>query len=227
LLIVRALAIGNGNDFDTGLVGHRFREHGYAFVECTREHPDEWPELDGVDLVLTLGSEWHVYEPATGNLVESEAALLRQVVARDVPMFAICFGAQILAHALGGTVGRLPAPVIGWVDVSVDGIGGVPAGPWMEWHYDVFTVPEGFVELARSDAGPELVQGRRSVATQFHPEATETMIARWLRMGGADQLRQEGGDPDALLAETRANVELSGPRSAALVDWFLALTHAS
>jgi GMP synthase-like glutamine amidotransferase len=227
LLIVRALTIGNSNDFDSGFVGHRFREHGYAFTECNRERPDEWPPLDGVDLVLTLGSEWHVYEPATASLVVSEAALLREVVARDVPLFAVCFGAQILSHALGGTVGRLPAPVIGWVDVAVDGAGGIPAGPWMEWHYDVFTVPELFVELARTDAGPELVRGGRSVATQFHPEATETMIARWLRMGGADQLRQEGGEPDALLAETRANVELSGPRSAALVDWFLALTNAS
>jgi hypothetical protein len=96
----------------------------------------------------------------------------------------------------------------------------------MEWHHDVFTVPAGFVELARSPAGPELVRGGRGVATQFHPEATETMIARWLRMGGAAQLRAEGGDPDALLAETRANVELSGPRSAALVDWFLASSAA-
>jgi GMP synthase-like glutamine amidotransferase len=223
---VRALAIGNGNDFDTGFVGHRFREHGYVFTECDREHPDEWPALDGIDLVLTLGSEWHVYEPATARPVEAEAALLRDVVARDVPLFAICFGAQVLSRARGGTVGRLPVPVIGWVDVAVDGDGGIPTGPWMEWHHDVFTVPAGFVELARSPAGPELVRGGRGVATQFHPEATETMIARWLRMGGAAQLRAEGGDPDALLAETRANVELSGPRSAALVDWFLASSAA-
>ncbi len=223
---MRALAIGNGNDFDSGFVGHRFREHGYLFTECDREHPDVWPALDGVDLVLTLGSEWHAYEPETAKFVEAEAALLREVVARDVPLFAICFGAQVLSHALGGTVDRLSVPVIGWVDVAVVGDGGIPAGPWMEWHYDVFTVPDGFVELARSDAGPELIRRGRGIATQFHPEATETMIARWLRMGGADQLREEGGDPDALLAETRANVELSGPRSAAIVDWFLASSAA-
>jgi GMP synthase-like glutamine amidotransferase len=223
LLIVRALAIGNGNDFDTGFVGHRLREHGYVFTECDREHPDRWPALDGYGLVLTLGSEWHAYEPDTARFVEAEAALLREAQARDVPMFAICFGAQVLSHALGGTVGRLSSPVIGWVDIDSE----CAAGPWMTWHYDVFSVPEGFVEVARSDTGPELVRGGRSVATQFHPEATETMIARWLRMGGADQLRQEGGDPDALMAQTRANVEVSSTRAAALVDWFLGLADAS
>jgi GMP synthase-like glutamine amidotransferase len=219
---VRALAVGNGNDFDAGFVGHRLREHGYVFTECHREHPAEWPALDGVDLVLTLGSEWHAYEPGTAELVEAEGALVRETVARDVPVLAICFGAQVLSQALGGMVSRIPSPVIGWVELESE----VATGPWMEWHLDVFSVPAGFDELARTAAGPELIRGRRSVATQFHPEATETMIARWLRMGGADQLRGEGGDPDALMAETRANVELSGPRAGALVDWFLALTAA-
>jgi GMP synthase-like glutamine amidotransferase len=223
--VVRALAIGNGDDFDTGYVGHRLREHGYAFTECHREHPDQWPHLDGIDLVLTLGSEWNVYRPETAGLVEAESALLREAVDRDVLLFAICFGAQVLSHAFGGTVTRMPSPQIGWFDIDVDGHGGdggIPAGPWMEWHHDVFTVPDRFVELGRTATGPELVRDGRRVATQFHPEASETMIARWLRMGGADELRRNGGEPADLLALTRANVELSGPRAASLVDWFLA-----
>ena len=48
------------------------------------------------------------------------------------------------------------------------------------------------------------------------------MVRRWLAEGGADQLRSRGGDPVALLAETRANVERSRPAAEALVDWFLA-----
>jgi GMP synthase-like glutamine amidotransferase len=91
----------------------------------------------------------------------------------------------------------------------------------MEWHDDVFTAPEGFHVLATSDAGPQLVRGGRCVGTQFHPEATETMIASWLAAGGANQYRRHGGDPDALLATTRSNVEVSRHHAAALVDWFL------
>ena len=221
---MRALAIGNDNDFDTGFVGERLREHGYTFVECLREHPDRWPELDGIDLVLTLGSEWHVYERATAELVAAEGELVRDVVRRGMPLVAICFGAQVLADALGATASRAETPEIGWLDVEFGDcdVDAVPGGPWLVWHEDVFTVPDGFEELARSPAGPQLVRGERSIATQFHPEATEATVTRWLEMGGDGQLRGYGLDPDDLLARTRENVELSGTNAAALVDWFLA-----
>ena len=186
---VRALVVGNANDFDSGFVGHRLRVHDYVFAECHREHPEWWPALDGIDLVLTLGSEWNVYRPETASLVEAEAALVRDIVARDIPLLAICFGAQVLSHALGGTVSRTDTPEIGWYELDAPD---VARGPWMEWHDDVFTVPEGFDVLASTDVGPQLIRGGRILATQFHPEATETMVRRWLAEGGAEQLRSRG-----------------------------------
>jgi GMP synthase-like glutamine amidotransferase len=224
---MRALAIGNGNDFDSGFVGHRLREHGYAFTECHREHPDQWPSLEGVVLVLTLGSEWNVYRAETAELVDAEAAFVRDVVDRNVPLLAICFGAQVLAHALGGTVSRMTTPEIGWYDIELLEPEPVAAGPWVVWHHDVFTVPDGFTELARTAAGPQLVRGGTTLATQFHPEATETMIVRWLAMGGDEELRRHGLEPAEMLAQTRANVTRSRPQAAALVDWFLAQVSAS
>jgi GMP synthase-like glutamine amidotransferase len=215
---VRALVIGNAQDFDSGFVGHRLRVRGYTFTEAHREHPEWWPPLDDFELVLTLGSEWNVYRPETAALVDAEAALVREVVAREVPLLAICFGAQVLSHALGGNVSRTSTPEIGWYEL--DGPD-VARGPWMEWHDDVFTVPEGFDVLASTDVGPQLIRGGRFLATQFHPEATETMIRRWLAHGGAEQLRARDDDPDVLLAETRENVERSRPAAEALVDWFL------
>jgi hypothetical protein len=91
----------------------------------------------------------------------------------------------------------------------------------MEWHDDVFTVPEGFTELARTPVGPQLVRTKRVLATQFHPEATDSMVARWLADGGSEQLRERGRHPGALLAETRAYTTGSRARAAGLVDWFL------
>ena len=41
---MRALVVDNANDFDPGYVGQRFREHGYAFTDCHRERPADWPE---------------------------------------------------------------------------------------------------------------------------------------------------------------------------------------
>jgi len=217
---MRALVIGNVDDLDPGFVGQRLRQRGYVFSEGSRERPEEWPGLDGVELVLTLGSEWNVHRPERAALVAAEAALVREVVRRDIPLLAICFGAQVLSHALGGTVGPTPTPEIGWYDVAVDGVP-VADGPWVEWHVDVFTPPEGFTVVATTAVGPQLITGGRCLGTQFHPEATETIVGRWVAEGGGADLRARGGDPDELLAATRANVVRSRPAAAALVDWFV------
>ncbi len=94
---MRALLIANQNDADAGFVGERFRFHGYSFTECFREHPQEWPELDGHDLVVLLGSEWSVYWPEIADNVAAEAALIRQAHERGVPQFGICFGIQSMS----------------------------------------------------------------------------------------------------------------------------------
>jgi GMP synthase-like glutamine amidotransferase len=134
----------------------------------------------------------------------------------------------VLAHALGGTVQQAASPEIGWVPLTLtagaDGIvlpDGV-TGPWMQWHQDVFSVPAGFTELARSPAGPQLMVSGRSVGTQFHPEVTMAMLETWTA-GGARQLRAVGGDPDALLAESATHLIRSEGAAHALVDWFLEL----
>jgi GMP synthase-like glutamine amidotransferase len=217
---VRGLSIANASDSDAGFVGAHLRRRGFDFTEVQRERPGEWPDLDGVDLVLTLGSQWHVDDPAIAAAVEAEAAIVREASDRGTPIMAICFGAQVLAHALGATVCRLARPEIGWYELAVD-VPEVAAGPWMEWHHDGFAAPDGFDVLARTDAGPQLIRGRRALGTQFHPEVTAAMVERWVAHGGGEQYRRRGGDPGALLAETRANVDRSGPAAEALVDWFL------
>ncbi len=218
---MRAILIANAVDADPGFVGERFRHHGFAFTECHREHVDEWPELDGHDLVLLLGSEWSVYWPEVAHPVAAESALVREAQRRGIPQFGICFGSQMLAHSLGGTVERAREPEIGWYDVVTDLPEHIAPGPWMQWHGDVVTVPAGAVELARSPVGPQAWHLGRSFATQFHPEATETMISRWAHGGGAAELERFGGTVDGLIADTRANVRTSREHAEHLVDWFL------
>ena len=70
-------------------------------------------------------------------------------------------------------------PEIGWYDIVSDVPEVIAAGPWLQWHSDVVTVPPGAEELARSAVGPQAWRIGRTLCTQFHPEATETMLARW------------------------------------------------
>lgn len=213
--------MANADDADAGFVGERFRRHGYAFTECLREQPGEWPALDGHDLLLLLGSEWSVYWPEVAESVEAESALLRVAQARGVPIFGICFGNQVMAHALGGAVHRSEVPEIGWYDVETDEPLVLADGPWLQWHYDVVTLPPGAVEMARSSVGPQAWRMGCSLCTQFHPEATETMLARWSKGGGGDELERMGSSRDELMELTRRNVEVSRQNSDRLVDWFV------
>jgi GMP synthase-like glutamine amidotransferase len=215
---VRALLVANANDADPGFVGHRFRRHGYAFDECPREHPGEWPQLAGHDLVVTLGSDWSVYWPQVAPSVAAEIALIRAADARGVPVFAICFGSQVAACALGGTAARAAAPEIGWHQIDSD-VAAITSGPWLQWHADVVTVPARATELARNSMGPQAWRLGRTLCTQFHPEATETIVARW-SANAASELGGVGTTPDLLMAATRTNVIDSRHNAGRLVDWF-------
>jgi GMP synthase-like glutamine amidotransferase len=217
---VRALVIANADDADSGIVGERFRHHGVAFTDGLREHPGDWPDLAGRDLVLLLGSEWSVYWDRVAASVRAECALVNEAVRRGTPVFAICFGAQITAKALGGTVERARRPEVGWHRVESDRPDRIGSGPWLQWHFDTFTVPAGLSEIARSPSGPQAMVGPRLLATQFHPEATETMLSRWTS-GDPEDLIRLGLDPEQIMADTRREVVASRPRAEALVDWFV------
>ena len=92
----------------------------------------------------------------------------------------------------------------------------------MQWHYDVVTIPPDAQELARSAVGPQAWRMGRSFCTQFHPEATETMIRRWANSeGGGAELLKYGIKPDQLIETTRRNVADSQPAADHLVDWFV------
>ena len=219
---MRALLLANANDCDAGYSGERFRHHGYSFTECHRERPNEWPSLDGIDLVMLMGSEWSVYWPHLADEVAAELALIRAAQTWGLPMYGICYGAQSIAKALGGSVVRGSEPEIGWYDNIVSDLPEViPPGPWLQWHYDVIAVPPGGEELARSPIAPQAFRVGRTFASQFHPEVNETMITRWCSGGGADELRGYGMSGEDLRATTSRNVLASGPNAERLVDWYL------
>jgi GMP synthase-like glutamine amidotransferase len=174
----------------------------------------------GYDLIVSLGSEHAAYDDAVPWLA-SELALLRDAFDADVPVLGICFGSQVLARALGGQAMRAAVPEIGWLGVRTDDAGFVPAGPWMQWHYDTFEAPPGAVVLADSPSGPQAFTTGRSMGIQFHPEVTVPIVAGWAG-SGRDQLARAGLDHDELMAETRARDAENRSRAWGLFDDFWA-----
>jgi GMP synthase-like glutamine amidotransferase len=137
-------------------------------------------------------------------------------------VFGICFGAQALARALGGSVVRAAHPEIGWTSIDSDVPELIEAGPWFQWHSDRFTLPPGAVELARNAVAVQAYRVGRSLGVQFHPEVTRAGIARWVGNGGDAQARALGIDPADLLAEADRQADAARQRAAALVAAYLA-----
>jgi GMP synthase-like glutamine amidotransferase len=218
---VRALLVGNRGDADAGLVGARLGEVGFSFERNEREYPREWKSLAGVDLLLLLGSEWSVYWEGNEKEVAAEADLVTTAMQRGVPIFGICYGAQLIAHALGGTVTRSHTPEVGWHVVSSTAYPDLLSGTWLQWHYDVFTLPSSLQSVAANDVGPQAMLGRRVFATQFHPEATLDIITRWSTGAGAVELSKLGIDAKHLCEISVDQVASRAPATARLVDWFL------
>ena len=199
--------------------GERFRHHGFGFTDCFRDIHTEWPDLPGHDLVLLLGSEWSVYWDDVARSVRAECELVKNAVEQGFPSSPSVLGAQITARALADGE-RARRPEVGWHHVESDRPEVIATGPWLQWHFDVLSVPAGLTEIARSPSGPQAMVGGRVLGTQFHPEATETMLSRWTS-GDSSDLRRLGLDPDEVMAATRREVVNSRPRAEALVDWFV------
>jgi GMP synthase-like glutamine amidotransferase len=228
---VRALFVQQDHVSPTGPVGERFRHHGYDIVELLVVPPErfaspdvtvEFPDPRDFDVIVPMGAPWSVYDEDTiGSWIGAEIAFLREAHEAGVPVFAICFGGQALAAALGGSVQKASRPEIGWYDVASDDPGLVGAGPWFQWHHDQFTPPPGATTFAGTPLGPQAYTIGRSLGLQFHPEITPEQLAAWLDNGGTNDLARHGLDPDQLLAETRAVAADAARRTHTLVDAFL------
>lgn len=225
-----ALFVHHDPNSRPGLVGAAFAARGWGVVEHqvgrvpgSPEGDPVFPDPTAVDAVVVLGSRWSVYDPDCAHWVGPEQEMLRAADAAGVPVLGCCFGGQVLAAALGGTVAPTDHPEIGWFEVEPIGAGAtglVERGPWLQWHGDAFTVPDGAVELARSVAGPQAFLLRRNLGLQFHPEADRAVLEEWL-VDDAEELLSVGIDPDVLLRGADAQGADAVARAARLVDRFL------
>lgn len=135
--------------------------------------------------------------------VAAERELLALAVEREVPVLGLCYGGQVLAAVLGARVGPAPVPELGWREIETDDSDLVPAGPWLEWHFERFSTPPGATELARTAEASQAFRLGPHLGVQFHPEATVDIVAGWAS-ADAERLAALGiDDGAALLAAPR------------------------
>lgn len=212
----RVLFVQHQDDCPPGYVGDRLAERGAA-VDVVRAQAGAFPDPGAYDLVVPLGSDDSAYDESLSYL-RPEWDLLSGAVDAGVPVFGICFGAQLLSRVLGGRVYASPSgPEIGWLRVETGDPALLEAGPWMVWHLDVLDPPPGAVVLARTPVACQAYAHGPHVGVQFHPEATVDSVTAWAR-GYERSLREASVDAGVLLAETRAERDAARRRAYALTD---------
>ena len=177
--------------------GGDFRERASASEPAAGHFPDPAAH----DLIVPLGSAESAYDDDVPWLAH-ELDFLRRTARAGTAVFGICFGAQVLARALGGSVRPAARPEVGWFMIDSDADGDIAPGPWLEWHFDTITPPTGAQTLARSPGGVQAYQHGRHLGVQFHPEVSPDILAAWIA-NSSQQLDQLGVDADAFQRETR------------------------
>ncbi len=174
-------------DPDGGHVAERLEQLGGEFVQLDRDALPTYESIGDSDLILLLGSDRSAHEPKWADVVENESAFVRAALRAGTPVMGICYGAQLMARALGGTSWRADVAEVGWqrVDTVDDQL--CPEGPWGQLHSDVFAPPPTARVLGTSWRGAQCFiddsLGARSIAWQFHPEVTAKTYERWVNEG--------------------------------------------
>lgn len=169
-----------------------------AFNVVDQEFPDSITDCDGW---LLTGSKHGAYEDHA--FIPPLEEFIRAAYSADVPMVGICFGHQIIAQALGGTVEKFKD---GWAVGRQTYEWGDETLALNAWHQDQVTqLPDGATPLASNHfcENAALVYDRRAFTVQPHPEFDSDFIA------GLAQHRGRGNVPDALL--DRAVADLPHP----------------
>jgi GMP synthase (glutamine-hydrolysing) len=156
------------------LIARKVRELGVYADVASSETPA--PALAGRKGVIISGGPSSVYDPGSATI---DPALLSS----GTPVFGICYGQQLMAHLLDGSVHKgehgeygLAKLEICAPDTIFRGIHGQQQ-VWMSHRDIVIKAPTGFEILASTETCPIAAMAspeRRLFAVQFHPEVAHT-----------------------------------------------------
>ncbi|AJW41460.1 Glutamine amidotransferase class-I [Rhodococcus sp. B7740] len=211
---------------DIGTLDAELRSRGFQLDVHSFDHsPDTAPpSLSEAQLLVVMGSPDAAYDD-TLTWLAPEIAYVQDAIDTGVPILGVCFGGQLLARVLGGSVRKSEHPEYGFVDVESSDPELVAAGPWMEFHGDTFVAPPEATVIARNGAAQQAFVHGPHLGLQFHPEIDLDTYDAW-----AAAWDRDGVEHEVDVHEIRRAIADAEPaarlRCSALLDSFLARASA-
>jgi len=173
----------------------------------------ELPEPTNLAGVVVTGSAAMVSHREPWS--ERTARWIRTAVECATPILGVCYGHQLLAHALGGSVGPTPGGrEMGTSSVHFEAQAVAkdpllaelpPSVPLNVSHVEsVLELPTGALRLATTalDGNHAFRLGRSIWGIQFHPESDADVMRRYIE-ARREILESEGFDPSAMQQEVQ------------------------
>lgn len=196
---------------DAAMLGHALAQVGHRLRVIEIHRGQSIPvDLDDVEGIVSMGGNMNVDDADQLPWINREMELIAQAHQRGLPICGVCLGAQLIAAALGGEVGPMDQPEIGWHPVklafpgTIDPIFAGVKWQFMQFHMhgqQVTELPPGATGLASSNQCQHQAfkVGLRTYGFQFHFEWTLSDIAKavdvpWIKEQGHDsqELVQQG-----------------------------------
>ena len=233
--MIRTLAIQNCELETFGIYGDELSTREDVTLEVVHAYRGErLPDAGEIDMALVGGTPISAYETDAHEFLRQELDLLRELLARRVPLLGVCCGAQMLAMLLGASVRRADAMEIGGYRARLTSTGvtdpllaGFPRElPVFHWHGDTFSVPPGGDLLITGTGCPNQMFRVGVVAgLQFHLETRADEAGRWID-AYADELAAAGRTASEVLDEARDSEAERERLARLLITNFLALAIA-
>jgi GMP synthase (glutamine-hydrolysing) len=183
-------------------------------------------DLRDPDLLIMMGGPMGVYEREAHPWIACQLRRLAQRVEHDRPTLGVCFGAQMIAAAMGAEVYPGPHKEIGFHPVEVHQPGSflrhIAEVPVLHWHGDTFTLPQDVELMASSRLYPHQAfrKGANVLALQFHAEmGLDPRFEAWIEQG-RETLAEAGIDEAGLRGDhDRHGARAVAAGQAMIAEW--------